>query len=519
MLPGGIIEKISEGYDKAWKVFIKPESFPYEMGALGPKIFLIGENQLTREDFNVTNKNHHNMVCSVFLPENHTENTLCVIYLHSQTGCRLEGLTIRDRCAEIGVALCVFDFSGCGNSEGDYVSLGWHEQDDLSLVIDNLRDRFGLQKFSLWGRSMGAVTALLYAEKYSNTSDVFISSMILDSPFPELEIMVQDVAGRVLHLPKFIVNLGMTFVSKTIQDKINYDIMELKPILAARKITIPAVFIVGKKDILVRPERVEEMFNVYKGRKKQLVQSENDHGGERETRIYDTCIEFIMESLNHDDFENNKRLKIVQARNPVNPQVVDPSYTKKYGGKTHLTPFQLPQRQERASSSFIRRSENTSFTNIPIEKKIQLESLKNKQESIKERAKRIYGNKASHAPVGGELLDIINQREYEKNLFSAMRSNTPVPRSANRYIDSYPNSHNIDLPSKRRESTSGVDYSQLIKPRTRISKSKIGELEKWNNMLRKGDDSYLSIKPESDSRADLSNISGSRKFKIFVSIL
>lgn len=30
------------------------------------------------------------------------------------------------------ISLCTFDFSGCGNSEGEYISLGYYEQHDLN---------------------------------------------------------------------------------------------------------------------------------------------------------------------------------------------------------------------------------------------------------------------------------------------------------------------------------------------------------------------------------------------------
>jgi len=30
------------------------------------------------------------------------------------------------------ISICTFDFSGCGNSEGDYISLGYYEQQDLN---------------------------------------------------------------------------------------------------------------------------------------------------------------------------------------------------------------------------------------------------------------------------------------------------------------------------------------------------------------------------------------------------
>lgn len=39
-------------------------------------------------------------------------------------------------CIDNGIGLCVFDFNGCGKSEGEYVTLGWKEQDDLEILVD-----------------------------------------------------------------------------------------------------------------------------------------------------------------------------------------------------------------------------------------------------------------------------------------------------------------------------------------------------------------------------------------------
>jgi pimeloyl-ACP methyl ester carboxylesterase len=61
------------------------------------------------------------------------------------------------------VAFACFDFSGSGLSEGEYVSLGYYESDDVEAVVSHLRRSKGFTEIALWGRSMGAVTALLYA--------------------------------------------------------------------------------------------------------------------------------------------------------------------------------------------------------------------------------------------------------------------------------------------------------------------------------------------------------------------
>jgi len=55
----------------------------------------------------------------------------CVIYMHGNAGNKMEGLEYWKILAEQGINLCTFDFSGCGNSEGDWVTLGHKEKFDL----------------------------------------------------------------------------------------------------------------------------------------------------------------------------------------------------------------------------------------------------------------------------------------------------------------------------------------------------------------------------------------------------
>jgi pimeloyl-ACP methyl ester carboxylesterase len=74
-----------------------------------------------------------------------------------------------------------FDCSGSGLSEGNYVTLGYCEKEDLRSVIKHLKRDFGLRNFILWGRSMGAVTALLYAAKYQD-----VLTLISDNAFSDL---------------------------------------------------------------------------------------------------------------------------------------------------------------------------------------------------------------------------------------------------------------------------------------------------------------------------------------------
>ena len=70
-------------------------------------------------------------------------------------------------------------------SEGEYISLGWYERDDVLAVIEYLRrenNPHPTSTIALWGRSMGAVSAVLQAAR-----DPGIAGVVLDSPFASLE--------------------------------------------------------------------------------------------------------------------------------------------------------------------------------------------------------------------------------------------------------------------------------------------------------------------------------------------
>ena len=71
-----------------------------------------------------------------------------------------------------------FDFAGCGNSDGHYITLGINERDDTEAVVNYLRSDPTVGKLGLWGRSMGAATAILYAK-----DDPSIAGLVLDSPY------------------------------------------------------------------------------------------------------------------------------------------------------------------------------------------------------------------------------------------------------------------------------------------------------------------------------------------------
>jgi alpha/beta superfamily hydrolase len=112
--------------------------------------------------------------------------------MHGNAGNKLEGLSYASKIVKGGCNLCVFDFSGCGNSEGEFVTLGYKERNDLEAVIKHIRSNYKISNIGLWGRSMGAATAILYMAE--NPGNVCCS--VLDSAFSNFKNIVSGMGSQ-----------------------------------------------------------------------------------------------------------------------------------------------------------------------------------------------------------------------------------------------------------------------------------------------------------------------------------
>lgn len=159
---------IKQSYQALVNAIIRPPRCSYEMSQLGPCSFNFCGKLFERHDFCLRNPRGLKFECSMWEPVlKDRQNSIipCVIYMHGNSSSRLEALPALSLVLSLGASLLSFDFSGSGKSEGDYVSLGAFEKDDLQCVVEYLRATGTTSTIALWGRSMGAATALLHGER------------------------------------------------------------------------------------------------------------------------------------------------------------------------------------------------------------------------------------------------------------------------------------------------------------------------------------------------------------------
>jgi pimeloyl-ACP methyl ester carboxylesterase len=172
--------------------------------------------------------------------------------MHGNSSSRLEALEAVTLLLSSNITLFCFDFAGCGLSEGEYISLGWYERDDLNQIVEYLRKERRVSTIGLWGRSMGAATALLHGDR-----DPSIAGMVLDSSFSDLKVLCEELAKFYAKLPGFIISGALALVKSTIKSKAKFDIFDLKPIAHVENAFIPALFATAIGDDFVKPHHTE----------------------------------------------------------------------------------------------------------------------------------------------------------------------------------------------------------------------------------------------------------------------
>ncbi|KAL1224830.1 hypothetical protein V5N11_012913 [Cardamine amara subsp. amara] len=258
------------------------------------KEFMMKGRKYQRKDLEVKNSRGDILQCSHYMPLERPEGKPlpCVIYCHGNSGCRADGSEAAIVLLPSNITVFTLDFSGSGLSGGEHVTLGWNEKDDLKAVVEFLRQDGNISLIGLWGRSMGAVTSLMYGAE-----DPSIAGMILDSPFSDLvDLMMELVDTYKFRLPKFTVKFAIQFMRRAILKKAKFDIMDLNTIKVAKSSFVPVLFGHALSDDFIRPHHSDRIYEAYIG-DKNIIKFEGDHNSPRPPFYFDSINIFFHNVL------------------------------------------------------------------------------------------------------------------------------------------------------------------------------------------------------------------------------
>ena len=299
-----LFELLNNGMDFAWKAFIRPVRMKYSERDLGPEFFEVQDTPVRRKDFTVLNNRRQELKCSLYYPTEATSFP-CVVYLHGNSGNRLEAKPLINELLPRKIALCSLDFAGSGISDGQFISLGWQEAKDLKLVVRKLRKRKKIKEIALWGRSMGAVTALLYTGRY----DRKISGMVLDSPFSSLRRLALEHIAEKSGMPDFMNSSVYSYIQAKVKENAHFDMCRVEPVDYLTS-SVPAVFITGLKDGVVGKHHVVRLFNKFRGAKCLAKLRSAGHNSSRPPELQADIMRFLAHTFGRRKFVGFKMISI-----------------------------------------------------------------------------------------------------------------------------------------------------------------------------------------------------------------
>ena len=183
---------------------------------------------------------------AVEFPADDPDSERWVLLLHGYTGWKEEMYQFACWYHGQGYSVLVPDLRCQGESEGDFIGMGWTDHYDCALWIDHILEQCPEADIVLHGQSMGAATALIMAGDPAVSGH--IKAVVSDSAYTEAYEMFGDKITEWFHLPA-----GPFVDSACVMLRLRggYNLKDASPLRAVAASGIPTLFIHGDQDRMI----------------------------------------------------------------------------------------------------------------------------------------------------------------------------------------------------------------------------------------------------------------------------
>lgn len=172
---------------------------------------------------------------------------------------------------DMGYNVLIPDLRGHGNSQGDYIGMGWDERLDIIDLIDYIVDMDKDSEIVLFGVSMGAATVMnVSGETLPSNVKAIIEDCGYTSAWNQFAYQLDELFG----LPPFPMMHTASLIAKF---KAGYWLKEASPIDQVKKSKTPTLFIHGDADTFVPFTMLDEVYNSCAAPKEKLIIKDAKH--------------------------------------------------------------------------------------------------------------------------------------------------------------------------------------------------------------------------------------------------
>jgi len=174
---------------------------------------------------------------------------------------------------DMGYHVLIPDARGHGQSEGDYIGMGWHDRFDVTSWIDDIVNMNEDAEIVLFGVSMGGATVMMASgEDLPSNVKAIIEDCGYSSVWDEFSYQLQAI----FHLPSFPI---MQFSSVVTKLKAGYTLAEASAVDQVAKSKTPMLFIHGDNDTFVPSTMLDDVYEAANVPKQKLMVEGAGHGG------------------------------------------------------------------------------------------------------------------------------------------------------------------------------------------------------------------------------------------------
>ena len=159
--------------------------------------------------------------------------------------------------------------------------------------MSRIKEQFGIKKFILWGRSMGAASAVLYCSQFNCK---YVIGLILDSPYCRLEEMFKYVAKKkICIIPNFVIEKVCEEIDRKMDEQIGYSIKTLNLLQNIEKVSLPTYILYGIEDEIIDKNEIMQLFLSVKSNKKLQMIEKQGHNQKRDEWEQESALKWILD--------------------------------------------------------------------------------------------------------------------------------------------------------------------------------------------------------------------------------
>lgn len=191
---------------------------------------------------------------------------LWALVLHGYTGWKEEMYPFACWYYEQGYQVVVPDLRCQGESEGDFIGMGWTDHYDCNLWIYYILSQDPDAQIVIHGQSMGASTALIMTGDEALSEHV--AAVVSDCAYTDAYSMFGDKVTAWFHLPAFPLVDSARGVLKL---RGGYDLLDASALNAVSKSRTPTLFIHGASDALISAQMSKDLHEAASCPKELLI--------------------------------------------------------------------------------------------------------------------------------------------------------------------------------------------------------------------------------------------------------